>query len=468
MTAASKAYRPIPVPTRAKRTKKGKIKPAPFKWGPLSKKQVQVMTWWMPHSPVKDRDAIICDGSVRSGKTVSMSFSFVLWAMETFDGQNFGMAGKTIGALRRNVVQPLKRILKARKSFKVKERRSPDNYLEITYKGRTNLFYLFSGKDEGSQELIQGMTLAGMFFDEVALMPQSFVDQATSRCSVTGSKYWFNCNPAGPFHWFKKEWLDNKKKSIFHLHFTMEDNLSLDPKVKERYYRMYSGVFFKRFILGLWVMAEGIVYDMFEEDVHIVDELPDTFDRLFVGGDFGMGNPTTFVLVGQKGPDFYVIREYYHASGQKKGEEEEAVQVRQKTVGQYARDFQRFLGEDRVEVVYLDPSATALIRELRAMGYNNIKAADNTVTDGIQLVQNLLSGHEGRLFVHRSCVNLIREFFSYAWDPKAQARGEDKVIKENDHALDALRYALYNMWHFIRKTRAREQRLRGGRGGTII
>lgn len=465
MTAASKSYRSVPA--HGQHTSKKKVRPAPFKWGPLSKKQLQVLTWWIDQSPVKDQDAIICDGSVRSGKTVSMSFSFVLWAMETFYDVDLGMAGKTIGALRRNVINPLKRILRARRNFIVKDRRS-DNYLEITYKGRTNRFHLFGGKDEGSQELIQGMTLAGIFFDEVALMPESFVNQATSRCSITGSKYWFNCNPAGPFHWFKKEWLDNPKKSVLHLHFTMDDNLSLDPKVKERYYRMYSGVFFKRFILGLWVMAEGIVYDMFEEDMHIVDELPDTFDRLFVGGDAGMNNPTAFLLIGQKGNDFYVIREYYHASGQKKGEEEEAVQIRQKTIGQYAQDFRKFLGNDRVEVVYLDPSATALIRELRAMGYSNIKAADNTVTDGIQLVQNLLSGHEGRLFVHRSCVNLIREFFSYAWDPKAQARGEDKVIKENDHALDALRYALYNMWHFIRKTRAREQRLRGGRGGTLI
>jgi PBSX family phage terminase large subunit len=317
--------------------------------------------------------------------------------------------------------------------------------------------------------LIQGITLAGMFFDEVALMPESFVNQATSRCSVGGSKFWFNCNPAGPFHWFKKEWLDNLKvKNAFHLHFTMDDNLSLAQDVKERYYRQYSGVFFKRFILGLWVMAEGIVYDMFDEEMHIVDKLPERFDRLFVGGDAGMNNPTTFLLVGQKGNDFYVIREYYHASGQKKGEDEEAVQIKQKTIGQYARDFQTFMGDDKVEVIYLDPSATALIRELRALGYNNIKGADNTVNDGIQLVQNLLSNHGGRLFVHRSCKNLIREFFSYAWDPKAQARGEDKVIKENDHALDALRYAIYNAWHFIRKLKSRELRKRGGKGGLTI
>lgn len=467
MTAASKSYKSAPLPDELKYSRNKKIKPAPFKWGPLSKKQMQVMTWWTPNSPVKDRDAIICDGSVRSGKTVSMSFSYVLWGMENFNDVDLAMAGKTIGSLRRNVVQPLKKILKARKNIKVKDRRS-DNYLEITYKGRTNRFHLFGGKDEGSQELIQGMTLAGVFFDEVALMPESFVSQATTRCSITGSKYWFNCNPAGPFHWFKKEWLDKlKEKNVFRLHFTMDDNLSLDPKVKERYYRQYSGVFFKRFILGLWVMAEGIVYDMFDEDVHIVDELPDKFDRLFVGGDYGMSNSTAFLLVGQKGQDFYVIREYYHTSVQKKGEEE-AAQVSQKTIGMYAQDFKDFMGNDRAEVIYLDPSATALIRELKAVGYDNIKGADNTVQPGIELIQNLLSGYGGRLLVHRSCKNLIREFFSYAWDPKAQARGEDKVIKQNDHALDALRYAVYNAWHFIRKLKSREERKRGGKGGITI
>lgn len=207
---------------------------------------------------------------------------------------------------------------------------------------------------------------------------------------------------------------------------------------------------------------------MFEEDVHVVDELPETFDHLFVGGDFGMGNPTAFLLIGQKGTDFYVIREYYHAAGQKKGEDEEAAQIRQKTIGQYAEDFKRFLGDDRAEVIYLDPSAKALIRELKAAGFDNVKGADNSVQQGITLVQNLLSNHGGRLFVHRSCVNLIREFFSYAWDPKAQMRGKDEVIKDNDHALDALRYALYNMWHRIRKAAEREKRIRKGKGGIRI
>lgn len=159
---------------------------------------------------MKGKDGIICDGSIRAGKTVSMALSYVMWAMESFDDMNFGMAGKTIGSLRRNVITPLKKMLKSRK-YKVRDHRS-DNMLSVTKNGVTNLFCIFGGKDEASQDLIQGITLSGMFFDEVALMPESFVNQATGRCSVEGSKYWFNCNPAGPYHWFKTNWIDRKKR----------------------------------------------------------------------------------------------------------------------------------------------------------------------------------------------------------------------------------------------------------------
>lgn len=167
---------------------KSNKKPAPFKFKPFSKKQLKVLTWWKPNSPVKDYDGIICDGSIRAGKTVSMALSYVMWAMESFEGENFGMCGKTIGSHRRNVITPLKKMLKSR-GYKVKDHRS-ENMLTITKDGVTNFFYIFGGKDESSQDLIQGITAAGMFFDEVALMVQSFVNQATGRLSVTGSKMW--------------------------------------------------------------------------------------------------------------------------------------------------------------------------------------------------------------------------------------------------------------------------------------
>lgn len=408
-----------------------KTKIAPFKWQPLSKKQLQVLTWWMPKSPVKDKDVIICDGSVRAGKTIAMSFSYVAWAMETFDGENLGMAGKTIGAFRRNVLQPLKRILKGR-GYKVKDHRT-DNLLEITYKGKSNLFYIFGGKDERSQDLIQGITLAGMLFDEVALMPESFVNQATARCSVDGAKLWFNCNPEGPYHWFKLEWLDQlEKKNAVYLHFTMDDNLSLSENVKERYRRTYSGVFYKRFILGLWVLAEGVIYDMWDDDTHVVDDLPGQFDFYRVATDYGTSNPCVFLMLGFLDSKVYVCREYYYDS---------AKEMRQKTDAEYSADMQEFVVGVYPSEIRVDPSAASFILQLQKDRLPAVEA-DNSVLDGIRTVANKLTAQN--LFVHCSCKDTIREFGAYLWDSKAQLRGEDKPLKTNDHAMDALRYGVYD------------------------
>ena len=189
-----------------------------FRYSAFSAKQKMVLTWWTPDSPYHDKDGIICDGSIRSGKTTCMGLSFVIWAMESFDGQNFAMCGKTIQSLRRNVIKPLKGMLSSR-GYGVEEHRS-ENSLTITKGSAVNEFYLFGGKDEGSQDLIQGITLAGLFLDEVALMPESFVDQATGRCSVEGSKYWFNCNPEGPDHYIKTQWIDRiGEKNLIRIHF---------------------------------------------------------------------------------------------------------------------------------------------------------------------------------------------------------------------------------------------------------
>ena len=222
-----------------------------FKFQPFSRKQRQIFTWWADKSPVKDAVGIIADGAIRSGKTVSMSLSYVMWAMSKYDGQNFIMAGKTISSFKRNVLQNLKLMLTSRGYHWIYHISGEfPNMLEVTRNGKTNYFYIFGGKDEGSQDLVQGITAAGAFFDEVALMPESFVNQATGRCSVEGATWWFNCNPARPMHWFKLEWIDKrKKKRLLYLHFTMDDNLSLSEKVKEKYREMYAGVFYLRYII---------------------------------------------------------------------------------------------------------------------------------------------------------------------------------------------------------------------------
>jgi PBSX family phage terminase large subunit len=413
------------------------IKLQVFEFQPFSLKQKKVLTWWCDTSPVKDKDGIIADGAIRSGKTVCMSLSFIMWAMHRFSGQNFAMCGKTIGSFRRNVLFWLKLMLKSR-GYRVIDHRS-DNLVEISRGKVTNYFYIFGGKDERSQDLIQGITLAGVFFDEVALMPESFVNQATGRCSVDGSKYWFNCNPDGPYHWFKTNWIDEaKKKNLIVLHFTMEDNLSLSEKIKTRYRSMYSGVFYKRYILGLWAMAEGIIYDMFDVDRH-VKKVKD-FARILIDGgryvsiDYGTQNAMVFLLW-NKGIDkkWYCTREYYY-SGRDKG--------KQKADSQYADDLENWLEGTPVKAIIVDPSAASFITELNNRGYKTMKA-DNSVEDGIRLVSTLLN--TGKIAFSHSCINTIKEFASYIWDAKAGDRGEDKPIKQHDHAMDAVRYFCYTI-----------------------
>jgi PBSX family phage terminase large subunit len=405
-----------------------------FRFKPFSKKQKKVLTWWMPDSPVKDYDGIIADGAIRSGKTVSMSLAFVFWAMSTFNGQNFAMCGKTIGSFRRNVLFWLKLMLRSR-GYQVTDHRA-DNLVEITRGEVTNYFYIFGGKDERSQDLIQGITLAGVFFDEVALMPESFVNQATGRCSVEGSKYWFNCNPDGPYHWFKVNWIDKKKeKHLLYLHFTMDDNLSLSERIKARYRSIYSGVFFLRYIKGLWAVAEGIIYDMFNEDRHVVDSVELLQQPVYyVSCDYGTQNATVFLLW-CKALDgrWACVREYYYSGRDTR---------KQKTDSEFADDLKEWLGGIIPERIIVDPAAASFIAELKKRGYN-VKKARNDVLDGIRFVAMLLN--QDRIVFLRCCKNTIKEFASYIWDEKAADRGEDKPVKTRDHAMDAVRYMCYTI-----------------------
>lgn len=427
---------------KAAKMRKEMVKKEGFKFAPFSVKQKKVLTWWCKDSPVKDSDGIIADGAIRSGKTLSMSFSYVVWAMSTFHHCNLGMAGKTIGSFRRNVLFWLKLMLRSRK-YKVKEHRS-DNMVEIRKGDVTNYFYIFGGKDERSQDLIQGITLAGMFFDEVALMPESFVNQATGRCSVTDSKFWFNCNPDNPRHWFKVEWIDKCKcnmsadqiqqaeengielKNLMYLHFTMDDNLSLAEDIKKRYRSVYSGVFYKRFILGLWCVADGIVYSMFDEKKHIIHGECPYMPSHYVSIDYGTVNPFSAGVFGFDGKKAIRERELYY-SGRDKG-----VRVDDE---EYYKMLKELIGETAIEHIIIDPSAASFIEVIKKHGEYRVKAANNDVLDGIRVVTTFLN--TGRLFIHESCTNTIEEFGLYSWDEKS---GEDKVKKEYDHAMDDIRY----------------------------
>lgn len=418
-----------------------------FRFKPFSRKQRQVMNWWMDNTPVHTCNGIIADGAIRSGKTVSMSLGFIFWAMETFEEQNFIMAGKTISSFKRNVLQNLKLMLASR-GYRWIHHLSGDtpNMLEVSKKGRTNYFYIFGGKDEASQDLVQGITAAGAFFDEVALMPESFVNQATGRCSVAGRKWWFNCNPAGPTHWFKTGWIDHTEdKKLVYLHFTMEDNLSLDEAVKADYRSMYAGVFFKRYIKGLWAVAEGLIYTMCTDENYYTDaERPAALKSIaqkYIAVDYGTTNPCVFLEIWDDGETVWVDREYRWDS---RSEEARRTGNPQKTDAQYADDMTEFMGtrpEDQCTVV-VDPSAASFITELRGRGFY-VKAADNEVLDGIRVVASLLAQRNIR--IHESCKGLRSEMQSYAWDDKASERGEEKPVKQLDHGPDALRYYCFTV-----------------------
>lgn len=393
----------------------------------LSKKQLAAMLWWSMDA-YQDLDGVLCDGSVRSGKTMSMSVGFVLWSMSRYRNQTFALCGKTIEALRRNVVNPLRTWLEG--LFTVREHRA-QNYIEIFYGDTVNRYYLFGGKDESSAALIQGITLAGVLLDEVALMPRSFVEQALARCSVAGSKFWFNCNPESSEHWFYREWVQKaKEKRVLHLHLTMDDNPSLDEAVKKRHERLYSGVFYDRYIRGLWCIAEGLVYPMFDRGKNVAREHGTSGDY-YISIDYGTLNPTAMGLWRVDGDTVTMEREYYYDGREQK---------RQKTDEEYYADLESFAGGVPIVQVIIDPSAASFRECIRRHGKFRVKDAKNDVLDGIRFTASLMASE--KLKIHESCENTMRELGAYAWDGKAT---EDKVIKANDHSMDQMRYLCYTL-----------------------
>ena len=386
----------------------------------FSPKQVQVMTWWRR----EEWEAIICDGAVRSGKTFSMGLSFFLWAQTCFQGRQFGLCGKTIGSLRRNLLAELTPYLR-RLGMTVRERRS-ENLLVVRYRGRENRFLLFGGRDESSAALIQGSTLAGILLDETALMPRSFVEQAIARCSVAGSRLWFNCNPEGPQHWFYQEWILNAaERRALHLHFTMEDNPALPERIRERYRRAYSGVFYRRFVLGEWTAAQGLVYDFFDPERDAPEAPAGGFQEWRVSVDYGTANPASFGLWGRRDGVWYRVREFYYDS-RRAG--------RQRTDAEYADDLERLADGRAIRRVIVDPSAASFIEALRRRGLPVVRA-DNAVADGIRVTADLL--RTGRIVICRECRDCLREMALYCWDERS---GRDAPRKEHDHAMDELRY----------------------------
>ena len=392
-------------------------------WQAFSPKQKTVLTWWVPGNANFEKEAIVCDGAVRSGKTLAMGLSFFLWAMTSFQDKKFGVCGKTISSLRRNVLSEI--LPKLETLGAVWKEKRTENLVTVRFRGRENQFYIFGGRDESSASLIQGITFAGVLLDEVALMPRSFVEQACARCSEAGSRLWFNCNPAGPSHWFYQNWiLEAEKRNCLRLHFTMKDNPSLTPQIRQRYERLYSGVFYQRFILGQWAQAEGRVYDFFTSEM--AGKVPAGCDKWYISCDYGTVNPTSMGLWGRHQGIWYRVKEFYFNSREA---------MRQMTDEEYAQALQNLAGERNITAVIVDPSAASFIEVLRRKGWR-VQKADNDVLSGIRLASDCLK--TGKIIICEGCSDCLREMEEYVWDLSSGSK--DRVKKEHDHAMDDMRY----------------------------
>lgn len=389
-----------------------------------SEKQRELATWWAEGSPSSGRDGVIAEGAIRSGKTWAMVTGFLLWSQRRFSGRNFIVAGRSVMSLKRNVVGPMLSLMRDM-GWPYEYNRS-EGFVKVG----SNVYWLFGASTEASQDVLQGLTAAGCYADEVALFPESFVDQMAGRCSVEGAKLWFNCNPGGPTHFFKTKWIDRAGElNLLHLRFAMEDNPSLSEKTIERYERMFTGVFYDRYIRGLWTLAEGLVYPEYKQ----------AFEEPWEGGaakwcvscDYGTQNAFAALLWAFDGGAWHCVREYRY-SGRDEG--------RQKTDADYVADMAAFsegLPEGTPFVV--DPSAASFIAAMRRAGFK-VRKARNDVLDGIR--ETAACMQSGAVRISKGCVETEKEFAGYAWDAKA---GADRPVKENDHMMDALRYFVATM-----------------------
>ena len=398
------------------------------------------MVEWAPFSP-KALDFLqnanarlnILHGSVRSSKTINCTVKWLDYLVSGPKG-DLAMLGRTTATLQRNVLNDLFDIV------------GPKNFKWINrQQGELRIFnrriYCFGANNEDAESKIRGATFAGAYCDEASLYPQSVFNQLMARMSIPGAQCFCNTNPDSPFHWFYTDYIINddiEDKKVWH--FTMDDNLSLDPDYVKALKQMYKGVWYDRMIRGLWVAAEGRIYDMFEPEEHMIDTAKYIEDlninrnaiKWLVGCDYGTASVMTWGLYA-KLPNGVVLKtaEYYY-DAVKKGA--------QKTDSEFAMDFQIWLGKRRPWAVYVDPSAASWKLELMQRGYKVLNA-DNDVINGIRYVSSEIS--LGKYFVDRTCVNTRNEYQSYVWDQQAQMQGRDKPLKVHDHTCDCDRYVLY-------------------------
>ena len=383
-------------------------------------------------------------GSVRSGKSIGTDLKSIQAFAEPMKGLPPDaidvIIGKTLYALRRNVINPIIEFVGQRNAeyFPGKQ--------ELRLFGRT--VHTIGANDERSVGKIQGSTIRKCLGDEVVLWPESFFKMLDSRLSLEQSQFFGTMNPGPPKHYIKRDYIDRCGEEGFnakHFKFLLDDNIALlkaSPAYIQAIKKNYTGLWYRRFILGEWCMAEGAIYDFFDENAHVITKTPEA-EYYILGGDYGTSNPTCFILFGvnrKSRPKIWAEHEYYFDS---------AKAQRQKTNGEYSEDFIEFCKEKLgkywqtlLRRSYFDPSAESLQLQLRKDGVASVVDANNEVLTGIACVATMLK--TGEYAIHERCENLISEKSAYVWDSKKQEKGIDEPLKTNDHASDAERYGVFS------------------------
>ena len=368
----------------------------------------------------------IAEGAVRSGKTWATLYRFVRYLSDGPRGDLL-LVGNTERTIKRNIVGVLEEL------FGRGYVRYNKGEAELNLFGRR--IYVVGASDERSERKIRGMTVAGAYCDEITTYPESFWAMLLSRLSVKGAKLFGTTNPDSPYHWLKVNYLDREGElDMLRMQFLLDDNDTLDPDYIKSLKAEYTGLWYKRYILGLWVLAEGAVYDMWDESKHVIAEPPGPARDYYVAIDYGTNNPTVFGLFGMMGGRAWMEREYFYDS---------ARSSRQKTDAEFSADLRAWLGEVRPREIIVDPSALSFKTQLRRDGFAQVRDADNSVLDGIRTQASLLTA--GRYHVSAECGETIKEYSGYVWDTKAQEKGEDKPLKQSDHTKDTERYFLHTI-----------------------
>ena len=414
----------------------------------ISKKQKQILTF--PYE--EDNYGLICDGAIRTGKTIWCSISFILWAMSNFSGRNFGICSKTIGTAIRNVINPILEIKYMKDNFQMKFVKT-ESLLTIKRGNKTNYFYIFGGKDEASYTLIQGITLAGVLLDEVALMPRSFVEQALARCSVKGRKFYFNCNPEKPSHWFKQEWIDKPgEKKVKYLHFTMDDNPYLDEETKTMYRSLYTGVFYQRYIEGKWVTAEGAIYPLLSEheDDYVIDRIPsdEKIIALNTGIDFGGSKSSTAFVTCAIGRNY---ENFYFIESRKIDSSILDTEILKKEFKKYIEYVYNKYG--MYQSVFPDNAEPLHIRDLQneqmmsGLPCKVQGALKEEITYRIQAFNTLFSQKRIKFLRHNK--DLIQAFKDAVWDEKHSTGDKDIRLDDGSYCVDLLDASEYTIERLI-------------------